>query len=103
MKKQKPVYIVLTHHYQPAPGGKWEVEEKCEFVDRLTDTHRTKSSIIIDYRNGSLYKNRGGTKSEDAFNLVLESLNDRYPEEMQELRNALEKESQIESTEGSTD
>lgn len=103
MKKIKPVYIVLTHHYQPVPGGKWEVEEKCEFVDRLTDKHRIHSSIIIDYRNGTLYKNRNGSKTDEAYALVLESLLDRYPSEMLELDKALNKEKKIESTEGSTD
>lgn len=56
----KKAFIVLTHTHVPSKTelGKWEITEKCEFVDSLKNRMYTDATAIVDYFNKKVVKSR---------------------------------------------
>lgn len=81
----KNVYIVLTHTKSLVRGSttKWEVIEKCEFVDNVKRRHAERASVILDYTNSTIVKDRDGTGVFDEFMTYVDGA---YPQQMQEIR-----------------
>lgn len=77
----KKVFIVITHSKQ-TKDGKSQVVEQCEFVDRLRNRDHNTASVILDYRNEKILKNRDGTGT---FTDFVWYLHKNYPQQMAEL------------------
>jgi hypothetical protein len=83
-KDPKNIYIVITHIQQPPNDeGKVGVSERCEFVDNLKNRHRSTASVILDYLNEKVVKNRSEEGSYPEFVKYLEK---NYPQQMGELK-----------------
>lgn len=84
------IYIVITHSANPATGknkGKWEVTENCEFVDRIKARHTESASVILDYVNKKIVKDRNRSGSYDDYYQYVET---NYPEKLKELNKVYE-------------
>lgn len=79
----KKVFIVITHAKQ-VKDGKSQVVEQCEFVDRLRNRDHNTASVIIDYKNETILKNRDGKGNYTEFVWYLHK---NYPQQMSELAN----------------
>lgn len=77
----KNVYIVIIHSKQML-DKKEQVMERCEFVDKLTMTHETSATVIIDYLDEKIIKNRD---NEGTYKEFLWYLQKNYPQQMTEL------------------
>jgi len=79
--KAKNVFIIITHSTQPT-DEKTQVTEKCEFVDQIKDRHNTQATVILDYLNETIVKNRDNTGS---YNEYVWYVTKNYPQQMGEL------------------
>lgn len=84
----KRVYIVMTHTKQPQPDGTTKVIEKCEFVDSLKNRHYSSATVILDFLEEKIIKNRENTGTYAQYNWYLHQ---NYPQQMGELVNEYKK------------
>ena len=86
MKKEK-YFIVLTHTYTPMPGQKnrHEVQEKCEFVTRVSNSHLSSATVVIDVVNKSFVKNRIKDSTYEQFESHISKQHPREWEEFSKL------------------
>lgn len=92
-KKQK-VFIVLTHirtmNKNPKtssedsgpPRPKMEIQERCEFVDEVKKRHTVEATLIIDYINQKIVKDRSNFGRYEDFDAYLRN---KYSDQMKEL------------------
>ena len=81
-RKAKDVFLVLIHS-KIIKDGKEHVVERCEFVDVLKKKHIDTSTVVIDYLNERIVKNRGG---EGEYSDFVSYITDNYPDQMGELQ-----------------
>lgn len=81
VKKARNVFIVLFHNYV-TKNGENQVVERCEFVDNLTRRHLDSSTVIIDFLEEKVVKNRA---KEGEYSDFVQYLNEQYPTQMKEL------------------
>lgn len=83
MGKNKKVFIILTHYYSPGEEeGKHNLTEKCEFVDDIKSRHHTGASVILDFMNKKVIKQR---QTDYSYYHYLEYVSEKYPKQMEEL------------------
>lgn len=82
--RKKNVYIVLMHTMSLKPGttDQWEGIEKCEFVDALKNRHDTCATVILDFTNKTVVKDRTNEYDYDNF---FQYVKKTYPEQITEL------------------
>lgn len=92
-KKQK-VFIVLTHtrtmnkHPRASsedsgpPRPRMEIQERCEFVNEVKKRHIAEATLIIDYINQKIIKDRSNSGRYEEFDAYLR---ERHPDQMKEL------------------
>lgn len=79
--KAKKVFIVVTH-MKVTEDRRTRNQEKCEFVDQLKKRHETEATLIIDYLNEKIVKDRSNTGTYQDF---IWYLHKNYPQQMGEL------------------
>ncbi len=79
--KAKKIFIVVTHA-KVTKDRKTQTQEKCEFVDQLKSRHEVEATLIIDYLNEKIVKDRSGTGTYQDF---IWYLHRNYPNQMGEL------------------
>lgn len=80
----KKVFIVLNHSYTPdesAHGGV-KIHEQCEFVSQLKSRHYDSASVILDYVNEKVVKDRSSTYNYSKF---YDYVVKKYPKETTQL------------------
>lgn len=80
--KNKGVFIVLNHTFNPIPNSKTEVTQQIEFLDRLKNRHYNSSTAIIELESKRLIKDRSG---QHTFNSILAHVKEQYPEQLENL------------------
>lgn len=67
--KSKGYFVALTHFYVPMPNdsSKKQVEERCEFVTKITNRMINSATVILDAENKKFVKNRVGYATYDQF------------------------------------
>lgn len=81
--KNHGAFIVIKHYYHPLRGtDQVQVNEEVTFVDRLKNHHLDDATVIVDFLNRKLKKNRAVNTSFDQY---MEYLNNKYPTEMNKL------------------
>jgi len=80
--KAKKIFIVVTHS-QVTENRKARTQEKCEFVDQLKTRHQVGATLIIDYLNEKIVKDR----NEGTYQDYIWYLHRHYPNQMNELAN----------------
>lgn len=90
MPKQRNTYIVITHSFTPNKSenkkpdeGNWLVNESCEFVDEIKNRMTTDATVILDYTNKKVIKNR--TESTD-YHTIYDYIAGRYPDKIKQLK-----------------
>jgi len=100
--KKSNAYIVLTHTKVPTVGGtgsngwksdpknkEMQITESVEFLSRLPKKMLTSASVIVDYQNEEIIKNRmserDGVQTDMTFGDIKSYLESQYPEKMKEL------------------
>ena len=83
MGKKEKVFIILTHHRMPhADPGKQTLTEKAEFVNAIKPRHFVSATVILDYINKTVVKQR---QSEYSYGHYIEHIKKTYPQQMYEL------------------
>ena len=96
MSSKKSHYIVFIHTQQPAEGahtemknfgeeGKWTMREMVYFVDRLKSHHNDSATVIIDYDNWKIVKDR--TDSVTGPQQMLDHIQKHYPTQFADFMN----------------
>lgn len=81
MAKAKKIFIVITHSRQKK-DGETQVVEQCEFVDQLRKRDHSNATVIIDYINEKIIKNR---EKNGTYNDFIWYVHKNYPQQMGEL------------------
>lgn len=81
-KHNKGVYAIFIHTAQPLPGGKTQMHEICEFVDRIQNRHTRSATAIVDLKNQKMLKDR---TENGTFERYVDYLKSDYPEQFAEL------------------
>lgn len=77
----KKIFIVISHAKQMV-DGKSQMTEQCEFIDQIRNRDHSNASVILDYKNETIVKNREKTGS---YNDFVWYLHKNYPQQMAEL------------------
>jgi len=82
---KRNIYIVITHSKSPVKSDpeKTNIAETCEFVDRIKNEHIKSATVILNYTERTIEKNR---EKQGTFNDFLRYVNEKYPDQMAELR-----------------
>lgn len=81
------VFIVMVHHnIRNNKTKKMEVHEKIEFVDDLKTRHITSATVILDYLNRKIVKNRGDTGTYEEFEAYVTNACPKQMAELEEYR-----------------
>jgi hypothetical protein len=81
-RKVKNVFIIITHARQ-TKDGKENVVERCEFVDQIKNRHNTEATVILDFINKKIVKNRDGGDAK--YQDFVWYLNKNYSKQMKQL------------------
>lgn len=81
-RKNKGVFIVFTHTMQKNQMGHDQIQERCEFVDRLRNRHNVEATVILELEEGRIVKNR---TDHDVFEDYLDHARKSYPTEFEHL------------------
>ena len=90
MSSKKSHFIVFIHTQKPAQGartempnfaeeGKWNVQEMVYFVDKIKSHHMDTATVIIDYDNWKVVKDR--TDSVTGPQQMLDHVQKHYPQQ----------------------
>ena len=93
MSSKKSHYIVIIHAHQPAEGshpemkdfgekGQWTMNETVYFVDKLKPRHMDSASVVIDYDNWKVLKDR--TNSISNPQQMLDHVQKNYPQQFKQ-------------------
>jgi hypothetical protein len=83
--KKKNVFIVASHVRKIVDrlSDQWEVHEKVEFVDQLSNKHIQNATSIVDFMNEKVVKGQSiGVEYEEFIDYV----RNKYPKEMDNLQ-----------------
>lgn len=88
----KKAYIVITHRFTPNPDSKskddaWNVNETCEFVDELKNRMKSEATVILDYKEKRLNKNRLDHGDYETF---LYHVKERYEEQFEQFKKVVD-------------
>lgn len=88
--KSKGYFVALTHIYVPVPSDptRKQVEERCEFVTKITNTMITSATVILDAENRKFVKNRVGYATYEQFESHIEKT---HPEKWKKFNDLLVK------------
>ncbi|BDR25754.1 hypothetical protein RVBP16_1940 [Pseudomonas phage sp. 30-2] len=102
MVSTKRAYIVLTHRYSLKKYTKdqWEVTEECSFLNKLPNSVLLQSSVILDAKAETVYKNR--TEGNASYNEIAKYVAEKYPIQFGQFYSLLGKENPFAIKESNT-